>query len=136
MNTEKILEGLTNFSTAPDAIFAACGISLILAISYCLIRLLVTTFSKNKNSHEKDLPRHSNGKLKGNVRLISIEGAAFAIMVMGATEYSAADMRYAVLGDVFGTVVQGYHVAGLLLSMAVLFAVFVVIRDIRKKLVK
>lgn len=136
MNTERILEGLTNFSTTPDAIFAACGITLIIGFLYCLIRLLFMTFSKNNKCHKKETPRQSNGKLKEKVRLFSIKGAAFVAMVMGATEYSGVDKRYAVIGDVLGAEIQGHHVAGLLLSMAVLFAVIVVIRDIRKKLVK
>ncbi|MGI2916441.1 hypothetical protein [Vibrio parahaemolyticus] len=113
MNNEDFFNQLMSFSTTPDTIFSLCGITLVAGFVYMLLKVIVMLFSSFNNA-----PEESNVKFPSV--WMPIQTVFLMQLIIGAMKFSSQDERYTTIGNVFGTAVQGYQVAGLFITVVII----------------
>ncbi|ENK2262581.1 hypothetical protein AB3A98_002628 [Vibrio parahaemolyticus] len=124
MNNEDFFNQLMNFSTTPDTIFSLCGITLVAGFVYMLLKVMVMLFYSFNNA-----PEESNAKFFSV--WMPIQTLFLMQLIIGAMKFSSQDERYTTIGNVFGTAVQGYQVAGLFITVVIICLSTSLISDLK-----
>lgn len=132
MNTGNYIDGLTDFSTAPDAIFSLCGVSIIAGLIYTLIRISALLVFAKRDNVKCNISEGRSEISKNQSDQYWLKSFLLSGMMMGAMRFVGDDKRYDVIGDVFGATILGYHFAGLLLSMVIASFIIILVNDTRK----
>lgn len=124
MNNEDFFNQLMNFSTTPDTIFSLCGITLVAGFVYMLLKVIVMLFHSFNNAPEES-------KAEFPSVWMPIQTVFLMQLIIGAMKFSSQDERYTTIGNVFGTVVQGYQVAGLFITVVIICLSASLISDLK-----
>ncbi len=124
MNNEDFFNQLMNFSTTPDTIFSLCGITLVAGFVYMLLKVLIMLFYSFNNAPEES-------KEKFPSIWMPIQTVFLMQLIIGAMKFSSQDERYTTIGNVFGTAVQGYQVAGLFITVVIICLAISLVSDVK-----
>lgn len=124
MNNEDFFNQLMNFSTTPDTIFSLCGITLVAGFVYMLLKVIVMLFHSFNNAPEES-------KAKFPSVWMPIQTVLLMQLIISAMKFSSQDERYTTIGNVFGSAVQGYQVAGLFIAVVIICLATSLVSDVK-----
>lgn len=127
MNNEDFFNQLMNFSTTPDTIFSLCGITLVAGFVYVLLKVMIMLFSNFSKTPES--LEESNAKFPSV--WMPIQSVFLMQLIIGAMKFSGQDERYTTIGNVFGSAVQGYQVAGLFIAVVIICLAISLASDVK-----
>ncbi|OXX41420.1 hypothetical protein B9J93_19960 [Vibrio sp. V17_P4S1T151] len=127
MNNEDFFNQLMNFSTTPDTIFSLCGITLVAGFVYVLLKVMIMLFSNFSKTPES--LEESNAKFPSV--WMPIQSVFLMQLIIGAMKFSGQDERYTTIGNVFGTAVQSYQVAGLFITVVIICFAISLVSDVK-----